>query len=468
MGRGRHTPRGRGADDGDGWDEHGNPAWDDERGTQEWLNDPALFAEPAPAAVPPEEPAASTWPRAWERPSAVMSATGPPPPPADPFPHTGQMAAVGSLPEAGDPFPHTGQMTAVGPFPEARGTRAEPSAGETGAYPHTGEILRVGRVPGPEAGRRAPEPGGRRRARRTDRHTGTGQRKGRRGRSIAVMSAVAVAMAVTATVIGVKLSSTRLDMTTTDCPEGRACASVAQGVPSAGAGTDLGDGPTTDPSVTDPASPDTESPTGSADPTAPQGTRRREPSTRPTPQRTRATPTPRPSTADRSTPESDPTPKQQQNGTPENPRATQDSEPLRTSEPSITAQPTQPQQSPEVSPMSDDGRPITPGRVAVDFGVADLSDTGYTGRLSVVNTGPALDGWTLRVPVGGVVTAARGAIWEQDGDTLVLTSADPLGVDESIVISFTADGDATVPGTCGLAEGRCQISADPDGAGIRG
>jgi cellulase/cellobiase CelA1 len=167
----------------------------------------------------------------------------------------------------------------------------------------------------------------------------------------------------------------------------------------------------------------------------------------PTPDRTPDMPTPKPSRTVRDTPTPDATPD-----------ATPDPTPDPTPNDTESA-------SPDPTPQPDKRAPlVSRGRVAVDFGVSDVTGTGYTGRLTITNSGAALDGWSVRVPVGGHVTAVDGADWTKEGDILVLTSTNALGENEQAVISFSADGDSTVPDSCELNGGSCRIRATESAA----
>ncbi|WP_248958180.1 cellulose binding domain-containing protein [Sphaerisporangium perillae] len=247
---------------------------------------------------------------------------------------------------------------------------------------------------------------------------------------------MAVVTAIGTAVIGVKLSSGELSLTEApDCPTGQVCAAIAPGKPST-----QGDapGPTEEvPDATAPSDGESGTPSTSeqAEPSSSAsrtpGRRTPAPSSRPTPRRTRTTPTPEPSRSPSDTPE-----------------------------PTLTDEDTE-ITTPEASPEADQADPVVaPGRVAVDFGVSEVTGTGYTGRLTITNTGSALDGWSVRVPVGGDVTDVTGAEWTQEGDVLALTSTGTLAEGEQAVISFTADGDSAVPETCELNGGRCRLQAD--------
>ncbi|WP_344951416.1 hypothetical protein [Sphaerisporangium flaviroseum] len=251
-----------------------------------------------------------------------------------------------------------------------------------------------------------------------------------RGRRLMVLSAVAVVAAIGSAVIGIKLSSNQLDLTRTpDCPKGEACAAIAPAKPPADTAS-AGPADTDDPTAS--GSPRASKP---ARPTASRTPAPRTPvaSARPTPDRTRATPTPKPSRTPRNTPEPTPTPDETDTAFPE-----------------------------ETSPADETDPIVSPGRVDIDFGVSGVTNTGYTGELTVTNRGLTLDEWSVRVPVGGSVTGADGAEWTQEGDTLVLSSTAPLGENDQVVISFVATGESAQPDSCELNGGSCQLSVSED------
>ncbi|MFC4533622.1 hypothetical protein [Sphaerisporangium dianthi] len=517
MGRGRHTSsRGRGSEP-EGPDEREPSGWhDDERGTEEWLNtaeyawpvprthheavpppttgdpwpaqqaagEPRLSAwdaapspalptawdvEPAPARQAAEEPRLSAWdaepaparPSAWDAaPSPVWpSAWGQDPVSArsggagDDFPHASATVPEQDLPRAG-----------TGPDPEhdfrraGAGLDSEPDLLRVGAGPgFEGDLSRVGAGPDlePDLLRVDLEPQAERDTSRAGH--GVGGRRGRgghdrpktwRGRRLAALSAAAVVTAVVTAVIGVKLTAGQVNLVTTpDCPKGQVCAAIASGKPPqqdlSPDQTGATDAPSPSgeesaaPASATPGSPARDSAVPTAVPSTgasrPPARRTAAPSTRPTPDRTRTTPTARPAPPSDDT--ADPTPEPEDTDT----------------------------TTPETDPLADESDPlIARGRVAVDFGVSEETSAGYTGRLTITNTGSALDGWSVRVPVGGQVTGADGADWTQEGDVLVLSSTGTLGEDEQVVVSFTADGGSAVPDTCELAGGTCRLQAAGD------
>ncbi|WP_182906430.1 hypothetical protein [Microbispora sp. H13382] len=96
--------------------------------------------------------------------------------------------------------------------------------------------------------------------------------------------------------------------------------------------------------------------------------------------------------------------------------------------------------------------------VRVRFTVTDRDESGYTARLAVRNEGPALPAWTIRLAVGGQVTAVEGADWEQRGDTLTLSSQTALGERGALTLTIHADGASAAPADCVLSEGRCEVT----------
>ncbi|MBO4274101.1 hypothetical protein [Microbispora triticiradicis] len=99
------------------------------------------------------------------------------------------------------------------------------------------------------------------------------------------------------------------------------------------------------------------------------------------------------------------------------------------------------------------------GAVRVTYSAAGRRGAAYTARLAVRNEGPALSSWTLRLPVGGRVTAVQGVSgWEQQGDTLVVTGG-PLAEGGEIGVAFDAEGASHTPAECSLAEGSCAVAS---------
>lgn len=96
--------------------------------------------------------------------------------------------------------------------------------------------------------------------------------------------------------------------------------------------------------------------------------------------------------------------------------------------------------------------------VNVEFDVLRQRLAGYTAELQVVNdSGKALADLTVSVPVDGTVSAVRGAQWSQDGGLLVIQPDVDLAAGEAVRITFTADGTATAPQTCGMVGGECTV-----------
>ncbi|MFC7719486.1 hypothetical protein [Nonomuraea recticatena] len=97
--------------------------------------------------------------------------------------------------------------------------------------------------------------------------------------------------------------------------------------------------------------------------------------------------------------------------------------------------------------------------VNVKFDVVRQRLAGYTAELRVVNeSGKALADLTVSVPVDGTVSAVRGAQWSQDGQLLVIQPDADLEAGEAVQITFTADGTATEPQTCGMVGGECTVA----------
>ncbi|MEV4455863.1 hypothetical protein [Microbispora sp. NPDC049633] len=96
--------------------------------------------------------------------------------------------------------------------------------------------------------------------------------------------------------------------------------------------------------------------------------------------------------------------------------------------------------------------------VRVRFTVRRHDESGYTARLAVRNEGPALPDWTIRLAVGGQVTAVEGADWEQRGDTLTLNSRTALDEGGALTLTIQADGAPAAPADCVLSGGRCEVT----------
>ncbi|TQS26912.1 hypothetical protein [Microbispora sp. KK1-11] len=96
--------------------------------------------------------------------------------------------------------------------------------------------------------------------------------------------------------------------------------------------------------------------------------------------------------------------------------------------------------------------------VGVRFTVTDRDRSGYTARIAVRNEGPAMPAWTIRLAVGGQVTAVEGADWRQQGDTLTLSSQARLDEGGTLTLTVHADGASAAPADCVLSEGRCEVT----------
>jgi cellulase/cellobiase CelA1 len=87
---------------------------------------------------------------------------------------------------------------------------------------------------------------------------------------------------------------------------------------------------------------------------------------------------------------------------------------------------------------------------AVTFAVTDTWDGGFTGNLTIRNTGPsAISGWTLEFTFAGQIEDIWNAtILSQEDDRYVITNADwsgDIAVDSEVTVGFTVVGsdDAT-------------------------
>ncbi|MEU8274714.1 hypothetical protein ACFYOK_25175 [Microbispora bryophytorum] len=96
--------------------------------------------------------------------------------------------------------------------------------------------------------------------------------------------------------------------------------------------------------------------------------------------------------------------------------------------------------------------------VRLRFTVSARDESGYTARIAVRNEGPALRAWTIRLAVGGQVTAVEGADWRQQGDTLTLSSRAALAGGGTLTLIVHADGASGAPAGCVLSEGRCEVT----------
>ncbi|MEU6429411.1 hypothetical protein ABZ860_26240 [Microbispora sp. NPDC046973] len=104
--------------------------------------------------------------------------------------------------------------------------------------------------------------------------------------------------------------------------------------------------------------------------------------------------------------------------------------------------------------------------VRVRFEVTTRDEAGYAARITVRNEGPALPSWTIRLAVGGRVTAVEGADWRQQGDTLTLSARTALDEGGALTLTVRADGASAAPADCALSEGRCEVTGP--GASRRG
>ncbi|GAA0376582.1 hypothetical protein GCM10009530_28870 [Microbispora corallina] len=102
---------------------------------------------------------------------------------------------------------------------------------------------------------------------------------------------------------------------------------------------------------------------------------------------------------------------------------------------------------------------VPAGSVSLRFAVTRRDGNGYAAALSIRNEAAALGSWSVEIPVGGQVVDVQGAEWRQSGDTLVLSSPDPLAQGDDVRISFEADGDPQPLDQCTLAGGECTVDA---------
>ncbi|ETK31802.1 hypothetical protein [Microbispora sp. ATCC PTA-5024] len=102
---------------------------------------------------------------------------------------------------------------------------------------------------------------------------------------------------------------------------------------------------------------------------------------------------------------------------------------------------------------------VSAGSVSLRFAVTRRDGNGYAAELSIRNQAAALGSWSVEIPVGGEVADVQGAEWRQSGDTLVLSSSEPLAQGDDVRISFEADGDPQSLDQCTLAGGECTVDA---------
>ncbi|MFF0308010.1 hypothetical protein ACFYSC_11305 [Streptosporangium sp. NPDC004379] len=117
------------------------------------------------------------------------------------------------------------------------------------------------------------------------------------------------------------------------------------------------------------------------------------------------------------------------------------------------------EQTPETqSATAEPAAASVPGAaLRVGFGVVRQRQQAYTARL-VVAADERLPQLDLSLPVGGEVTSVEGAGWRQDGDTLVIESAEDMDAGERLVLTVTAQGRAETPRTCHSTQGECTVT----------
>ncbi|MDH2427599.1 hypothetical protein [Sphaerisporangium sp. TRM90804] len=486
MGRGRHSSGRTGSDQ------------DDERGTEEWLKaaddrrDPddtaawpgpdALRDEPGAAGwaggdepgsargAGPGEPAAAMWADAgpderridaWLGVSDELRERGPEPDgdgpgargtgawtgPVDllgdgvpdhdagPGEHAAAMwAGAGPGERRIDAWPDTGATGDDQPGEDApKGPRAPAWLGARPSRAQEGTEVVLTAEPADDPAEGGPGPRRRRRA-------GVDRPKARRGRRLAALSAAAAVVAIGTALVGLKLGGAPLDLTEApDCPAGQACAAIASGAPTADVAppgfADNG-GSTPSPSEEESATPTPRSSAAKSTAPAPRASR----------------------TAERRAPESSGRPTAAPERTRPAPRAEEDPAPDEepTEPPPVEEETDAPLPDPTLRD-EEDAPLVSTGQVTVDLTISESTGSGYTGELAITNTGPELEGWDLRVRVGGTVTGVSGADWSQQGDTLVLGSVDTLGPDELVVVAFSAQGESAPPGGCELVGGSCDL-----------
>ncbi|MEU4543901.1 hypothetical protein [Nonomuraea dietziae] len=359
--------------------------------------------------------------------------------PAGPAPFGGEGGGAESEPTAAYNSP-TDRLVATGPPRQPVAAWEEPSDVQ-----ETGFLGAGGWDEGPGGWDEEPgEKGSRRRGRRRPPAPPREAASGGRGK-VAILSVAAVAIVLGGTVVGVRMVGSSEKTPTA----GKV--SVTQAPPS------ISDEP--EPEPTDAAEGTEEAPVagGTEEPSEePSETR----NVRPRPTATasarapRRTSTPRPTVKNtpRSTAEDDFAPSEEPTASPE---------PSGMREADNTAPPPVSDVEPGPTATSQVGSGTSSGGAAVNvrFDVVRQRLAGYTAELRVVNeSGKALADLTVSVPVDGTVSAVRGAQWSQDGDLLVIQPHADLEAGEAVQITFTSDGTATEPQTCGMVGGECTVA----------
>ncbi|GAA2774655.1 hypothetical protein [Nonomuraea dietziae] len=390
-------------------------------------------------------------------PQAVPGSQGGPTPYGEPAGPAGQHATPGGEgvgPES-EPTaaynPPTDRLVATGPPRQPVAAWEEPSDVQ-----ETGFLGAGGWDEGPAGWDEEPgDKGSRRRGRRRPSAPPREAASGGRGK-VAILSVAAVAIVLGGTVVGVrmvgssektptagKVSVTQAPPSISDEPEPEPEPDAAEGTeeaPVAG-GTEE---PSEEPSETRNVRP---RPTATASARAPRRT---------------STPRPTVKNTPRSTPEDDFAPSEE---------PTASAEPSGMREADNTAPPPVSDVEPGPTATSQVGSGTTSSTnstrstarggaaVNVTFDVVRQRLAGYTAELRVVNeSGKALADLTVSVPVDGTVSAVRGAQWSQDGQLLVIQPDADLEAGEAVQITFTADGTATEPQTCGMVGGECTVA----------
>ncbi|MBB4918597.1 hypothetical protein [Streptosporangium saharense] len=275
------------------------------------------------------------------------------------------------------------------------------------------------------------------------------ERRPKRRVRMVLLTAVAVVAVLGGSAAAIQLTGGSADPTTACPPGGCAVAASQRPVP--------------EDTLADPADPEdpvptegpTEEPTEEpAEPTGP-ATEKPEPRT-PAPATTQHRPGRTSEARPSPTPKTDHTPRR----TPQA-RPTEDPEPApeptgealvpgdRTHGPSETPGVPEPTATPTPS------TPVAPG-VTVGFGLVKEKAQTYTAQLVIAADGK-LDGLTLKMPVGGEITALSGAEWTQEGGVLVLDSAKDLDPGENLVVTFSAEGQSSTPKTCQSPQADCVV-----------
>ncbi|MFW5416713.1 cellulose binding domain-containing protein [Nocardiopsis sp. CNT-189] len=119
----------------------------------------------------------------------------------------------------------------------------------------------------------------------------------------------------------------------------------------------------------------------------------------------------------------------------------------------------EPERSPEAA-QEEDGAAAAGTAGAVSYSTVESSESNFTGRVTVTNTGDgAMDGWELVLGFSdATVTSAWDVEWEATSDGVVARQpawSGGIAPGESVTVSFTAEGSAQEPTSCTLNGAPC-------------